>query len=75
MIDCRPETSFKTGSIPRSINLPYTSVMSNHSLKELNEITAAFKKAGVDINRQMVFIGGAGATAVKAVSDHVGYPG
>ena len=75
IIDCRPETSFRTGSISQSINLPYTSVMSNHSLKDLTEITAAFKKAGVDINKKMIFIGGAGATAVKAAADHVGYPG
>ena len=49
--------------------------MSNHILKELPEITAAFKKAGVDINKKMIFMGGAGATAVKAAADHVGYPG
>ena len=49
--------------------------MSNHSLKDVNEITGAFKKAGVDISKPMIFIGGAGATAVKAVADHVGFPG
>jgi 3-mercaptopyruvate sulfurtransferase SseA len=49
--------------------------MSNHALKDVNDITGAFKKAGVDISKPMIFIGGAGATVVKAAADHVGFPG
>ena len=75
LVDVRGEVAFKKSSIPNSKHMPYTSVMSNHALKETREIIEAFKNAGIDTNKQMIFIGGAGAAAVKAAADHIGLPG
>lgn len=75
LIDVRPETSFSKGSIPNSKHLAYTEVMSNHCVKDVREIMDAFKKAGIDTSKSMIFTGGAPACAVKAAADHIGLLG
>ena len=75
LIDVRPETSFNKGSIPKSKHLAYTEVMSNHCVKDVREIMDAFKKAGIDTSKPMIFTGGAPACAVKAAADHIGLLG
>ena len=43
-------------------------------MKEVAQINAAFKEAGIDIDKPMIFFGEE-AALVKAVAEHVGFPG
>ena len=73
LIDCRSETAFKKGTIPKAKHLDYTKVWSNHQIKESSEVIKAFKDAGIDIEKPMIFTGALAATVGKAVADHLGF--
>jgi 3-mercaptopyruvate sulfurtransferase SseA len=73
LVDCRSETAFKKGAITKAKHLDYTKVWSNHTMKESADVLKAFKDAGIDIEKPMIFTGGLPASTVKAVADHVGF--
>lgn len=73
LIDCRSEVAFKKGAIPKAKHFAYNKVWSNHAMKESSEVLKAFKDAGIDIEKPMIFTGGLSATVVKAVADHIGF--
>ncbi|MEE9334326.1 MAG: 3-mercaptopyruvate sulfurtransferase [Granulosicoccaceae bacterium] len=59
-----PREGLRAGHIPGSVNLPYSELLnSDHTFKRADEITAAFKDAGVNPNEPIVASCGSGVTA------------
>ena len=71
-----PRAGVPSGHIPGSLNLPYTELNNDGQLKEADEIEAAFKRAGVDLDKPIVTSCGSGVTAaiVSLAASSVGHP-
>ena len=63
IIDGRPKEDFDKGNIPGSINLPMSKLILDGFVQDKLQINEIFKKAGVDMNQQMVFTCGSGVMA------------
>lgn len=57
-----PRKGLRSGNIPNSINIPYTTVLENGFFKSENELKKLFEDAGVD-ERPITFSCGSGVTA------------
>jgi len=58
-----PRAGLRSGHMPGSFNLPFGEVLQNGRLKPHEEIAAAFKNAGVDLDKPVVTSCGSGVTA------------
>src|ERR1041385_7314683 len=58
-----PRAGLRGGHMPGSFNVPFGEVLHDGRLKAPEEITAAFGKAGVDLDRPVVTSCGSGVTA------------
>jgi thiosulfate/3-mercaptopyruvate sulfurtransferase len=58
-----PRAGLRGGHMPGSFNVPFGEVLQGGRLKPREEITAAFGKAGVDLDRPVVTSCGSGVTA------------
>ncbi|WP_295315950.1 3-mercaptopyruvate sulfurtransferase [Roseobacter sp.] len=59
-----PREGLRPGHIPGSRSLPYTTLLnSDKTMKSTDEITAAFKDAGVDLSKPVITTCGSGVTA------------
>jgi thiosulfate/3-mercaptopyruvate sulfurtransferase len=58
-----PRAGLRGGHMPGSFNVPFGEVLQNGRLKSHEEIAAAFKKAGVDLDKPAVTSCGSGVTA------------
>lgn len=54
---------FATGNIPGSVNIPFASLTLDGFVRDKSEITAIFKKAGVNMDAPMIFSCGSGVMA------------
>ncbi|MEP2669315.1 MAG: sulfurtransferase [Cyclobacteriaceae bacterium] len=57
-----PREGLRSGSIPNSINIPYSSLLTNGKFKPENELLQIYRSSGVD-DRPLVFSCGSGVTA------------
>ena len=65
IVDARPAGMHSQGAIPGAINVPMSELLNEKNMpKSKEEICAAFKNAGVDIEKPIVFSCGAGVMAV-----------
>ena len=58
-----PRAGLRGGHMPGSFNVPFGEVLQNGRLKSHDEIAAAFRKAGVDLDKPAVTSCGSGVTA------------
>src|SRR5437868_3121519 len=58
-----PRAGLRGGHMPGSFNVPFAEVLHNGRLKSHDEIAAAFKQAGVDLDKPVVTSCGSGVTA------------
>jgi len=58
-----PRAGLRGGHMPGSFNVPFGEVLRDGRLKSQDEITAAFQKAGVDLDKPVVTSCGSGVTA------------
>jgi thiosulfate/3-mercaptopyruvate sulfurtransferase len=58
-----PRAGMRGGHMPGSFNLPFGEVLKDGRLKSHDDIAAAFKGAGVDLDRQVITSCGSGVTA------------
>jgi thiosulfate/3-mercaptopyruvate sulfurtransferase len=58
-----PRPDLRSGHMPRSFNLPYSELMQNGRFAGAARIEAAFKKAGVDLEKPIITSCGSGITA------------
>ncbi|MDJ0929721.1 3-mercaptopyruvate sulfurtransferase [Breoghania sp.] len=59
-----PRPGLRNGHIPGSVCVPYATVLENGStLKSVDEITAAFREAGIDPTKPVITTCGSGVTA------------
>jgi thiosulfate/3-mercaptopyruvate sulfurtransferase len=58
-----PRPGLHSGHMPRSFNVPFTQLVENGHLTPRNRIEAAFKKAGVDLDKPIITTCGSGLTA------------
>lgn len=58
-----PRPGLRPGHMPRSFNVPYTQLLENGQLVSRARIEAAFKNAGVDLEKPIVTTCGSGVTA------------
>jgi thiosulfate/3-mercaptopyruvate sulfurtransferase len=58
-----PRAGLRGGHMPGSFNVPFGEVLQDGRLKSYDEIAAAFKNAGVDLERPVVTSCGSGVTA------------
>jgi thiosulfate/3-mercaptopyruvate sulfurtransferase len=58
-----PRPGLRSGHMPGALNLPYDRVLENGRLASREQIAAAFKKAGVDIEKPIITTCGSGVTA------------
>jgi thiosulfate/3-mercaptopyruvate sulfurtransferase len=58
-----PRPGLKAGHMPGSLNVPWSEVQSNGSLRAPDDIRAAFAKAGVDLQKPIVTTCGSGVSA------------
>ena len=58
-----PRAGMRGGHMPGSFNVPFGEVLKDGRLKPHDDIAAAFKGAGVDLDRQVVTSCGSGVTA------------
>jgi len=58
-----PRPGLRSGHIPRSFNVPYTELVENGQLVSRTRLEAAFKKAGVDLDKPIITSCGSGVTA------------
>jgi len=71
-----PRKGSRSGHIPDSLNIPYASVLTPEGLlKSKEELREIVKKAGVDMNKDVVCSCGSGVTAcvVALILDHIGF--
>ena len=70
-----PRAGVRSGHIPGSLNLPYTELIEDGILRPPDQIEAAFKRAGVDLQRPIVTSCGSGVTAaiVSLAAQSVGH--
>src|SRR5207237_2805090 len=58
-----PRAGLRSGHMPGSFNVPFGLVLENGQLAAPDKIAAAFKDAGVDLDRPVVTSCGSGVTA------------
>jgi thiosulfate/3-mercaptopyruvate sulfurtransferase len=58
-----PRPGLRSGHMPRSFNVPYDRVLENGRLASRDHIEAAFKNAGVDLDKPIITSCGSGVTA------------
>ena len=58
-----PRPGLRSGHMPRSFNVPYTRLVENGQLAPRARIEAAFKDAGVDLDKPIITTCGSGLTA------------
>jgi thiosulfate/3-mercaptopyruvate sulfurtransferase len=58
-----PRPGLRAGHIPGSFNVPYDRVLENGRLASHERVTAAFKSAGVDLDKPIITSCGSGVTA------------
>jgi thiosulfate/3-mercaptopyruvate sulfurtransferase len=58
-----PRPGLRLGHMPRSFNVPYTQLIENGHFASRARIEAAFKKAGVDLEKPIITSCGSGITA------------
>eukprot|EP00276_Gloeochaete_wittrockiana_P009252 CAMPEP_0184650870 /NCGR_PEP_ID=MMETSP0308-20130426/8440_1 /TAXON_ID=38269 /ORGANISM="Gloeochaete witrockiana, Strain SAG 46.84" /LENGTH=281 /DNA_ID=CAMNT_0027084701 /DNA_START=153 /DNA_END=998 /DNA_ORIENTATION=- len=60
-----PRPGVASGHIPKSLNVPYPSVLDSSKLrfKDIEDLKSAFRAAGVDLNRPIITSCGTGVTA------------
>jgi thiosulfate/3-mercaptopyruvate sulfurtransferase len=58
-----PRPGLRAGHIPGSFNVPYDRVLENGRLASRDRVTAAFKSAGIDLDKPIVTSCGSGVTA------------
>jgi thiosulfate/3-mercaptopyruvate sulfurtransferase len=61
--DPEPRPGLRSGHMPGAFNLPYTEIVENGRLVSPDRIAAAFKKAGVDVDKPVITSCGSGVTA------------
>jgi len=61
--DPEPRPGLRGGHMPGAFNLPYTEIVEDGRLVSPERIAAAFKKAGVDIDKPVITSCGSGVTA------------
>jgi thiosulfate/3-mercaptopyruvate sulfurtransferase len=61
--DPEPRPGLRSGHMPGSFNVPYTEIVENGRLASPERIAAAFKKAGVDVDKPIITSCGSGVTA------------
>ena len=59
-----PRAGLRSGHIPGSLNVPSSALVTDGKLKSSEEIVAAFKSAGVDLDRPVMTTCGSGVSAV-----------
>lgn len=59
-----PRAGLRSGHIPGSLNVPSSALVADGKLKSPEEIVAAFKSAGVDLDRPVMTTCGSGVSAV-----------
>jgi thiosulfate/3-mercaptopyruvate sulfurtransferase len=71
-----PRPGLRSGHMPRSFNVPSTEVVRNGSLTSRDDIEAAFKTAGVDLDKPIITSCGSGVTAaiLAFALDAIGKP-
>jgi thiosulfate/3-mercaptopyruvate sulfurtransferase len=71
-----PRAGVRSGHIPGSLNLPFPAIMQDGQLKSPEEIAAAFREAGVDLDRPMITSCGSGVSAaiLSAALETIGRP-
>ncbi|WP_165748613.1 sulfurtransferase [Cellulophaga sp. Z1A5H] len=60
--EAEPRKDLRSGSIPNSINIPYTTVLDNHKFKDKTELLQLFENVKNDV-QPLVFSCGSGVTA------------
>jgi thiosulfate/3-mercaptopyruvate sulfurtransferase len=58
-----PRPGLRSGHMPRSFNVPYDRLIENGRLASRERVTAAFKSAGVDLDKPIITSCGSGVTA------------
>jgi len=58
-----PRPGLRSGHMPRSFNVPYDRLLENGRLASRERVTAAFKSAGVDLDKPIITTCGSGVTA------------
>ncbi len=58
-----PRPGLRSGHIPGAINLPFLSIMKNHSYDSLDNLTNAFNERVPALDQQLIFSCGSGITA------------
>ena len=58
-----PRPGLRSGHMPRSFNVPYDRVIEQGRLAPRERIEAAFKSAGVDLDKPIITTCGSGVTA------------
>jgi thiosulfate/3-mercaptopyruvate sulfurtransferase len=61
--DPEPRAGLRAGHMPGAHNVPYTEIVEKGRLVSPERIAAAFKKAGVDLDKPMITSCGSGVTA------------
>jgi thiosulfate/3-mercaptopyruvate sulfurtransferase len=71
-----PRAGVRSGHIPGSLNLPFPAIMQDGQLKSPEDIAAAFREAGVDLDRPMITSCGSGVSAaiLSAALETIGKP-
>lgn len=71
-----PRPGVRSGHIPGSLNVPFTAVLENGRLRAPQEIEAAFRQAGVDLDAPVITSCGSGVSAaiLAAALDSIGRP-
>ncbi|MBX9911902.1 MAG: 3-mercaptopyruvate sulfurtransferase [Beijerinckiaceae bacterium] len=71
-----PRAGVRSGHIPGSLNLPFPAIMQDGQLKSPEEIAAAFREAGVDLDKPMITSCGSGVSAaiLSAALETIGKP-
>jgi thiosulfate/3-mercaptopyruvate sulfurtransferase len=71
-----PRAGVRSGHMPGSLNVPFTAIVENGRLRDPAAIEAAFREAGVDLDRPIITSCGSGVSAaILAVAlDAVGRP-
>ncbi len=58
-----PRPGLRSGHMPRAFNVPYDKLLENGRLASREQVAAAFKSAGVDLDKPIITSCGSGVTA------------
>jgi thiosulfate/3-mercaptopyruvate sulfurtransferase len=62
-LDPEPRPNMRSGHLPGSINVPFTTLFSNNDINSDEKLLETFQKAGIDFSRPIVTTCGAGLSA------------